>query len=278
MRVADFDLDALPRSTKQGLTLEVTVLPDGSPVTLPVLVARGGSAGPALLVLAGVHGDEYEGMRAIWEVYGQLDPAHLHGTFLAVPVANGPAFAAGTRESPIDHKNLARVFPGSPDGSVTDRIAHALDQYLIARADFLLDLHSAGAKYTMATLVGYYHDSSQLGQISQQAAFSFGAPVVWGHPSVGPGRTISAAMARGIPWLYAETTGGGWVREHDVQIYTRGVQNLLKHLKMLPGAPDAPSPSYHFVGDGNTDKAITAQASGYLVPAVQLLEKVAPGD
>ena len=71
------------------------------------------------MVIAGVHGDEYEGVRTILDTYQSLNPDDMCGDFLAVAVANPPAFWNGTRLSPLDRANLARAFPGSLDAVPT---------------------------------------------------------------------------------------------------------------------------------------------------------------
>jgi predicted deacylase len=109
-----------------------------------VLTLSGASPGPRVVLLGGVHGDEYEGIAAASLAFRDLDPQALHGTLTIVPVSNPLAFDVGMRETPEDGKNLARVFPGSESGSVTERIAHALTTGAIQGADFLIDLHSAG--------------------------------------------------------------------------------------------------------------------------------------
>ena len=127
----------------------------GGTLGFPVLVARGRRPGPTLVVSANVHGDEYEGVRAILETFEWLDPEAMNGDVLAVPVVNVPAFWSGTRTSPLDGANLARVFPGDEDGTPSQQIAWHFAQSVIARADFYLDLHSAGIRYRMPSMVGY---------------------------------------------------------------------------------------------------------------------------
>src|SRR5260370_6879939 len=62
----------------------------GDSLGFPLLLARGCQHGPTLVVTANVHGDEYEGVRAILETFDSLDPRHLSAHLLAVPVVNGP--------------------------------------------------------------------------------------------------------------------------------------------------------------------------------------------
>src|SRR5262245_27749415 len=116
----EFCLDRVPPNTKASLALDVTPLPTGAMLHLPLLVARGAAPGKTIVVLGGVHGDEYEGMAAVRAVFRSLDPAEMRGTFLGVPVCNPPAFAAAARASPLDGQNLARVFPGSPAGTISE--------------------------------------------------------------------------------------------------------------------------------------------------------------
>ncbi len=91
-----------------------------------MFVVRGRASGPPAAVTAGVHGDEYEGVAAVGDLTNALDPVTLRGTLILVPVANPTAFAAGTRTNPEDGANLARSFPGDPDGTPTERLAAKL--------------------------------------------------------------------------------------------------------------------------------------------------------
>jgi predicted deacylase len=274
-----FDLDRLRPSSRGSFALPIMRLPDGGDLWLPVLAAAGAHDGPTLAVLAGVHGDEYEGIRAIPEVFRSLDPAELRGRLIMVPVCNVPAFRTATRANPIDGLNLARVFPGDPRGTVTQRIAHALTERVIAPASLLVDLHSAGVAYTMPTLVGYPYAETPLAQASRAAALAFGCDVLWGHPPnpEAGGRSISAAEQLGVPWIYTEAAGGGRALPEDVACYRAGVLNVMRHLGMLPGQPETRPPRVHLRGAGNTDDPIRADSSGYFVSHVQLLEPVRAG-
>src|SRR5918994_212921 len=120
LSIDDITVATLPRGGKERLKL--LVLSDlGEPLVLRALVAVGQAPGPTLLAIAGVHGDEYEGMAAVREVFAALDPATMSGSLLAIPVANPLAYAARTRSTPseVDGLNLARVFPGDAGGTVT---------------------------------------------------------------------------------------------------------------------------------------------------------------
>jgi predicted deacylase len=277
--VKRFDLAQLQPGQKASAWLPVAPRSDGAWWQLPVLAAKGIQPGPTLVVLGAIHGDEYEGVVTIPLAFGDVDPAALSGTLVMVPVCNLPAYEVAQRSSPVDGLNLARVFPGQPDGTVTERIAYALSEHLFRHADFLLDLHSGGVAADIPTLIGYLHDEGELGQRSLAAAKAFGAPVLWGHPMpIPPGRSISAAMSLGIPWLYTEAPGGGFASAEDVACFRRGILNVMRHLGMLAGEPERAETLHHLVGDGNLDIVTMAPAGGYFVPAVRLLDRVKKGD
>ncbi len=251
---------------------------------IPAVVVKGEREGPTLLVLAAVHGDEYEGVRALIELLRAIKPNDVLGTLVAVPIANKSAYANGTRESAADGLNLARAFPGDPQGTYTRKLAWTLREKFISRADFLLDLHSGGTHYAMPPLVGYYHDpDSEAGRRSRTAAEAFGMNTIWGHSVIAPGRTISAAQELGIPWLYTEGYGGQRIREDELRLYYDGVLRLLQHLNMLAepqrwlSAPFAGA-THRYLGDGNLDRSATARLDGFFVPAVRFLQQVEAGE
>jgi predicted deacylase len=249
-------------------------LPAGEGIELPVLLAQGVRPGKTLVTTAAVHGDEYEGTRAILELFDEVDPLQMTGAWIAVPAANPPAFWNGTRLNPQDSGNLARVFPGRPDGNPTERIAWRLGRDVISLADLFLDLHSGGVGWSMPAMAGY--DSSD--QRSLAAARAFGAEIIWGHPHVPPGRTVSFAKSRGIPFLYTEGRGGGRIHAADLAMMKRGIRNLLRHLGILSEPLETSPLRLHLFGEGDIHNGINAPERGFFVSEVRLLDPVRAGD
>ena len=201
---------------------------------------RGGE-GPRLLVTAGVHGDEYEGMEAIRKLIDSIDSNQLSGELTLIPVVHESAFDRKSRAGE-DDLDLARSCPGKEDGSLTERVAHQLSQ-LIRQSDYYIDLHSGGGIMQVDPLVGYQlvSDNSVLDK-QRLMAKAFGLPVVWGTSAELEGRTLSVARDAKVPAIYAEYLGGGGCSERGVQAYFEGCLNVMAKLGMLDPRPAPPSP------------------------------------
>ncbi|HZX07819.1 M14 family metallopeptidase [Kribbella sp.] len=234
-----------------------------------------GSPGPVVALLGGVHGDEYEGVLAARRLAADFARSGLRGELRWAAPANPAAWAAGTRCDPEDGTNLARVFPGSATGSAAERIADHLTRELIAGADLLIDLHSAGSGFEMPLLCGYA-STGPLAASAAHAAKAFAAPITWQHPVIHPGRSLSAAADLGVPSLYVEGRGGRQIRATDLDLYTAGVRRVLADLEMLPPVPPGGS-SLVVSGDGDTDGGELAPLDGYLVVARSAGDLVEPG-
>ncbi len=102
----------------------------------------GFAAGPRLIVLGAVHGNETAGTRGIRRVLGELDGGRWRverGSLTLVPVTNPLAYEQGTRSG---ERNLnRRLLPVEEPSAYEDHIANTLCPWLAAH-DVLLDLHS----------------------------------------------------------------------------------------------------------------------------------------
>src|SRR5690606_27069578 len=149
-------------------------------------------------------------------------------------------------------------------------------ELIIPQADFFLDLHSASASL-MPRMVGYDAAETEAGRISKDAAFKMGMPVVWGHPEIGPGRTLSAAMERGIPWLYVESPSGSGVSSDELPHYVNALLNLLGYLQIIERETPSEKPELHLLGEGDVDRTQAVNTTGFFVHRANLLEHVEAG-
>ena len=127
--------ESLGRGEKKKHWVEVASYPDGSPIGVWIRAVRGEKEGPTLTLLGAQHGDEYSGIEIINRIIDRVDPRELSGNILAVPVSNPLAFNTAHRITPpsigYEHLNMNRVWPGNPQGLLTERIAASFWEELV---------------------------------------------------------------------------------------------------------------------------------------------------
>jgi uncharacterized protein len=215
-----------------------------SPERIPVATMAGGHApelvvhtidggagdGPTLGLVAGIHGDEPVGVETLRRFVTELDAASVAGELVVLPVANPYAFEALTRNTPLDMSNLNRLFPGNPNGTLTEQLAHAIADRVVPRLGYLVDLHSGG---NLATVdYAYRFDDSGLAE-------AFGCEILYRGQSYG-GSLSHCARGLGIPTVTTEIGGGQQRNRHYVEKGLRGLRNVMKKLEMMPGKPELP--------------------------------------
>jgi len=215
------------------IMLKVAESYTAEPVSIPLTVVRGG-AGPTVFITATVHGDELIGVGILRSLLNECSFADLAGTIVAVPVANVPGFLVLDRRLP-DRRDLNRSFPGSRGGSLASRLAEVLFREVVAKSDFGIDLHTAGAERTNHPQV-----RADLTQPHVAAlAAAFGCPLIVDSP--GPERSLrSTAVAAGVPTIVYEAGSPLRFERPFIQIGVAGILNVLRSLGMLPGAVQQP--------------------------------------
>lgn len=263
--------------TAPGLTQTSypTALPDHP---LRVFTMTGARVGPVLALIGAVHGDELEGPLTLSALMRDFDPAHLSGQLILCPAANAEALAASTRCSPSDGRNLARCFPGDPEGSPTEALADLIAQHVIRPADALIDLHSGGGPIDCPIFAGHSDDPGTR-DANRALARAFGAPIIWRHPApLAEGRTLSEAEANGIPAIYVEAGGGTFPSTPVLASYAAGIRRVMAELGMINTASEvAETAPLYVTGNGDLDAAVAAPISGLCTCQVSLLDKVSKG-
>jgi predicted deacylase len=238
-------------------------------------------AGPKVLLLAGVHGDEYEPILAALKLIDDLPAILKSGTVTIVPMVNESAYENGTR-SGIDGLDLARVCPGRPDGTDTEKAASRISG-IIRKSDYLIDMHTGGLAYDIYPLVGYMlHPSPEILKQQQEMAIAFKLPLVWGTDYRPNGRTLSIARDANIPAIYLEYGGGTGIRENVVSEYSGGFLNVLKYLKMIDGTVDNTGADLLWVEDhrpdsGHLQQKMPSPVEGIFISAVRIGDQVKKG-
>lgn len=217
---------------KEFFWLPITMLASGMELRVPVHVITGAQPGPTVGYTAGIHGDEYLPLEAMRQLVTGLDPATLAGTVIAMPVVNPLAIEAQTRHTPMDMQNLNRVFPGDKDGWVTEQLAAKVVEWLLPQIEVLIDLHAGGAQ----PIVDYVYIMND-----QALSSAYGFDAMYIPSQDYPGTLASVAVARGIRSVVVEMGGGMIANDEYLERGTRGLFNVLKHLKMIPGEPVVPA-------------------------------------
>jgi uncharacterized protein len=254
-------------SLEQGKTHRGFLSPDlGYSVEIPYIVVRGTRPGPTLLVTAGIHGAEYASVEAANRI-AQIKPESLAGTLVVLPVVNTVSFfARSIYITPVDQKNLNRMFPGDPEGSFTQRLAHWLMETFIRKSDAYLDLHGGDMIEALTPFSIFLEDHAS----SEALAKAFGIELL--VSSTSPGNTCTEAAKAGIPCILAEAGGQGLWPEAEVERLRLGVERVMIHLGMLGGSLE-PRPTRLL-----TEFAwLQAESSGFWYPFVTAGEKVKCG-
>jgi hypothetical protein len=162
-----------------------------------------------------------------------------------VHVANMPSYLARTiYYSPVDNKNLNRVFPGRADGTISERIADVITREVIDRATHVVDLHCGDGNESLRPYLYWITTGGEnVADAGRQMAFAFGMDhiVVDRERPTDPANSIylsNTAITRGKPALTIESGGMGEIHTDDILRIERGVRGLMKHLKMTTTGPD----------------------------------------
>lgn len=245
-------------------------------IMVPLTVIRNGD-GPTALLTGGNHGDEYEGPIVLFELATGLRLEEISGRVIMVPAMNYPAFRAGRRTSPLDGGNMNRIFPGKPDGTVTEKLADYFQHQLLPMADVVLDIHSGGRTLQFLPfaaahpLVNKEHEA-----LCVAAMRAFNAPYgVMLRELDNIGMYDTAAEEMGKVFVSTELGGGGSASAKTVAIARRGVRNLLKHAGILAGEIErAPSVRLDMLDERCV---VTSETTGLLEMHVDLGAEVHAG-
>jgi hypothetical protein len=211
---------------------------------IPITIINGNQNGPTLALVAGIHGYEYPPILALQRLSADINPKELSGRVILVHIANLQSFQKRTiYYNPHDWLNLNRVFPGKPDGTISERVAYSITTEVVDKCDYLIDMHCGDGNealipYTYWTNYG----NSNIDLISKNMAEYFGINIIIDDKTrpQDPKASVylgNTAIVRGKPSITIESGMLGGVNEEDIVRITQGATNLMKYFKMLPGEP-----------------------------------------
>lgn len=234
--------------------LPVGQLPSGNKIEVQAHVFRSLRPGPTILLLAGVHGDEINGIEIVRHcIYSKLFEELMAGTIITIPLLNVFGFNNFSRDVP-DGKDVNRAFPGAASGSLASRVAHVLHKNVLPHVDFGLDFHTGGrGTYNYPQLRYTPGDERAL-----QIAKAFGAPLIVASKAPLKSLRRSALKTYNIPILTFE---GGENQRYDglsIQVGTNGIRRLLAGQLMLAGSTGDEAPTTILVSESKWTRASRA--------------------
>ncbi|MBY5993644.1 succinylglutamate desuccinylase/aspartoacylase family protein [Ferrimonas balearica] len=243
---------------------------------IPVLVFKGARPGPRVVITAGTHGDELNGVLAAQQLGRELDAEALSGTLVLLPGVNLPGMLERHRDFvPSDPDcstaNLNRLFPGKADGDSAQRYLHRIWNGLLAgNADYALDLHTQtrGASYPLFVFADFRNPTALA------MARWLGADCIQDDPG-DPGVLETVWNQLGVPCVTLEVGSGSAMAPELIQRAVSGIHRVLAQLKVGPAVPEVALPVPF---EGNATATVRAQYGGLAIPQVRLGEAVAEGD
>lgn len=217
----------LKPKTSFQVSLNIARLPSRTPIEIPIFVSSGSTVQPVLLLLAGLHGDEVNGVEIVRRLIDKGLNHPKKGTTICIPVLNIYGFLSYSRQVP-DGKDVNRMFPGSAKGSLASRIAYNLRTEILPAVDCGIDFHTGGASRSNYPQIRCNLED----QRSRALAEAFSSPLIVGSKLI-PKSLRHTCADMGIPMLVFE--GGESLRHNDyaTTIGVRGTRRVMKSLGMI---------------------------------------------
>lgn len=240
-------------------------------IDVPVIIERSKKPGPTVLITAGIHGDEVNGVEIVRQIIAKGINKPKRGTIICIPVINVFGFIHMDRLFP-DGRDLNRVFPGSKNGSLASRVAHQLMTKVVPHADLILDFHTGGADRFNAAQVRVVKNEVVLDELAE----TFGAPFIFYSKNLG-NSFRNSAYRKGIPMLLFE--GGKSFNIHNTITNTgvNGAKRVLSHLEMLRSPFKVSKPKKEAVKILES-KWLRACYSGMFKPTISINSRVEKGE
>ena len=240
-------------------------------IDVPVIIERSKKPGPTVLITAGIHGDEVNGVEIVRQIIAKGINKPKRGTIICIPVINVFGFIHMDRLFP-DGRDLNRVFPGSKNGSLASRVANQLMTKVVPHADLILDFHTGGADRFNAAQVRIVKNEVVLDELAE----AFGAPFIFYSKNLN-NSFRNSAYKKGIPILLFE--GGKSFNIHNTITNTgvNGAKRVLSHLEMLRSPFKVSKPKREAVKILDS-KWLRASYSGMFKPTISINAHVEKGD
>lgn len=205
----------------------------GDGYEMPAILINGARPGRTLLVTAGIHSGEYNGIPAVIRVSRELDPLEMSGRVILLPCVNTSGFwTMNPATLPEDGFNLNHQYPGAADGTVGARVADFFVREIFPNVDFILDFHGGSRGERMTPLVFFpTHPKVRAASLAAARAMNLGFII---ESQATRGEYSYAAANLDIPGLLLERGEGYFCDPELVEDDWRDLRLLLEHLGIIP--------------------------------------------
>ena len=242
---------------------------------MPAILVNGARPGKTLLTTAGIHSGEYNGIPAIIRVARELDPARMSGRAILLPCVNTSGFwTLHPRTLPEDDFNLNGRYPGSPNGTVGERLADFFVREIFPHVDFVLDFHG-GSRGERMTPMAFFPTHAPVRKAALAAAMALNIDCLVESQAT-EGEYSYAAASMGIPGLLIERGEGYFCESEWIEADRRDLLLLLEHLGICPAPSGMRDP---FLNRRAFREAIylEAERDGLWYPAIKKDQPVRQG-
>lgn len=241
----------IPPGHRETVRLPVGRLPSGNQITIQAHIFRSANPGPTMLLLAGMHGDEINGIEIVRRAISTGILANLKcGSVIAISLINVYGFINFSRDV-MESKDVNRSFPGSSSGSMASRVARVLTRHILPYVDFAIDFHTGGkSRYNFPQIRFSAKDVN-----AARLAEVFNPPLRVIKSNI-PKSFRRIGYEMGIPVIVYE--GGESLRldEFSIDEGIRGIKRLLNEHKMdyfpIPIQPSVLLPQSFWIRANNS--------------------------
>lgn len=209
------------------LKISIDRLPTGTLIDIPIYVYNAKKSGPTILVQAGLHGDEINGIEIVRRMLSEKQFNVKRGAVIAVPILNIFGFIHFSRDVP-DGKDVNRSFPGTKKGSMASRMAYHYVSEIIHQIDYGIDLHTGGGQRHNFPQIRYTQEDA----MSVELAKVFNAPISFPSKLI-KGSFRNAAYKMNKPTIVFEAGESMRFDDYSIVEGMRGISNILKHFRMI---------------------------------------------
>ena len=218
--------EVVPPGEDKLLKINIDRLPTGTLIDIPVYVFNSKNPGPTILIQAGLHGDEINGIEIVRRMLEEKKFKIQKGAIIAVPILNIFGFIHFSRDVP-DGKDVNRSFPGTKTGSMASRIAYHYLTEIMHQIDYGIDLHTGGRQRNNFPQIRYTIEEEQ----SAKLAEVFNAPISFASKLI-KGSFRNAAYRMNKPTIVFEAGESMRFDEYSILKGMQGILNLFKHFEM----------------------------------------------